>query len=206
MLKLLIVDDHYLLLEGLSNLLRDQPSVDIIGFAINGENCIQFLRQQKVDIVLLDISLPDMNGIELCKKIKSSHPDIQVIALTAFTQGSIVRKMIDNGASGYLAKTATKSEIMKALKMALAGRVYLCNEAKTSLRNELQNETQKQSLTRREMEVLRLIVDGNTNLQISKNLNISIDTVDSHRKNLHTKLNVTNAAQLVRYAIENKLI
>ena len=206
MLKILIVDDHFILIEGLYTLLKNQQGIDVIGYAINGENCIHILRQQNVDIVLLDINLPDINGIELCKEIKSLFPNLLVIALTAFTQGSFVRKMIDNGASGYLAKTATKAEIMKALKMAVSGQIYLCEEAKHSLRNELKNESQKHSLTRRELEVLRLVADGSTNMQISKQLNISIDTVDSHRKNLHTKLNVTNAAQLVRYAIENKIV
>ena len=153
----------------------------------------------------MDISLPDMIGIDLCKIISDKYPTIKIIALSTFTEGTYVRKMIESGAKGYLLKNASKYEIIKAITTVFSGEDYLTFEAKKALKyeNELQNKLPK--LTKREKEVLLLISQGLTNSQISEKLFISIDTVDSHRKNLYSKMNVNNTATLLKFAIENNM-
>lgn len=129
-----------------------------------------------------------------------------VLALTSFNQGTYVRKMIESGASGYLLKNAGKQEIIEAIKMVAGGKTYLTFDAGQALKSDTQKQNTIPPLTKREKEVLINIAEGLTNNQISEKLFISIDTVDSHRKNLHTKLNVKNTAMLIRFAVENNLV
>ena len=205
-IKVFIVDDHQLVIEGIKSLLNDDENIEIIGSATNAERCVQFFLHQTADVVLMDISLPDMIGIDLCKIISEKNHSIKIIALSTFTEGTYVRKMIESGAKGYLLKNASKYEIIKAITTVFNGENYLTFEAEKALKyeNELQNKLPK--LTKREKEVLLLISQGYTNNQISEKLFISIDTVDSHRKNLYSKMNVNNTATLLKFASENNLI
>jgi DNA-binding NarL/FixJ family response regulator len=154
----------------------------------------------------MDISLPDINGIDLCKTIKKKYPGVIVLALSTFNQGTYIRKMMENGASGYLLKNSGKKEIIDALKTVYSGKAYLSFDAGKALLSDNEEQNNLPALTKREKEVLTFIAEGLTNLQIAEKLFISIDTVDSHRKNLHTKLNVKNTAMLIRFAVENKLV
>ena len=201
--KVLIVDDHQMVIEGLKSLLQNEESVIVAGCANTAEKCLQFLKMNSSDIILMDIGLPDMSGIELCEIIKQKHPLVKIIALSTHNQGTYVRKMMENGADGYLLKNVDKHEILKAIETICQDKKYLTFEAEQALRyeNELQNKLPK--LTKREKEVLILIAEGLTNPQICEKLFISVDTVDSHRKNLHTKLNVKNTAMLIKFASEN---
>ena len=205
-IKVFIVDDHQIVIEGIKSLLLDENCIDLVGCANTAQNCLQFFKIKTADVILMDINLPDTSGIELCNTITKNYLDTKVIALSTHNQGTYVRKMMENGASGYLLKNADKHEILKAITTVNEGKNYLTFEAERALRyeNELQNKLPK--LTKREKEVLILIAEGLTNLQISEKLFISIDTVDSHRKNLHTKLNVKNTAMLIRFATENGLL
>ena len=205
-IKVFIVDDHQLVIEGIKSLLNDDENIEIIGSATNAKRCVQFFLHQTADVVLMDISLPDMIGIDLCKIISEKNHSIKIIALSTFTEGTYVRKMIESGAKGYLLKNASKYEIIKAITTVFNGENYLTFEAEKALKyeNELQNKLPK--LTKREKEVLLLISQGYTNNQISEKLFISIDTVDSHRKNLYSKMNVNNTATLLKFASENNLI
>jgi DNA-binding NarL/FixJ family response regulator len=205
-IKVFIVDDHQIVIEGIKSLLLDENCIDLVGCANTAQNCLQFFKIKTADVILMDINLPDTSGIELCAAITKCYPDIKVIALSTHNQGTYVRKMMENGANGYLLKNADKHEILKAITTVNEGKNYLTFEAERALRyeNELQNKLPK--LTKREKEVLILVAEGLTNLQISEKLFISIDTVDSHRKNLHTKLNVKNTAMLIRFATENGLL
>jgi DNA-binding NarL/FixJ family response regulator len=205
-IKVFIVDDHQIVIEGIKSLLLDENCIDLVGCANTAQNCLQFFKIKTADVILMDINLPDTSGIELCNTITKNYLDTKVIALSTHNQGTYVRKMIENGANGYLLKNADKHEILKAITTVNQGKNYLTFEAERALRyeNELQNKLPK--LTKREKEVLILIAEGLTNLQISEKLFISIDTVDSHRKNLHTKLNVKNTAMLIRFATENGLL
>jgi len=205
-ISVFIVDDHQVVIEGIKALLLDEDCIELVGSANTAERCLQFLATQTANIILMDIGLPDISGIDLCKQVLDKHPSIKIIVLSTHNQGTYVRKMMESGASGYLLKNANKYEILKAITIVSSGDNYLTFEAERALKyeNELQNQLPK--LTKREKEVLINIAEGFTNAQISEKLFISIDTVDSHRKNLYTKLNVKNTAMLIRYAIENNLL
>jgi DNA-binding NarL/FixJ family response regulator len=206
MIKVYIVDDHSVVVEGIYALLQAEQEIEMCGYAHNANNCLQYFLVSSADVVLMDISLPDMNGVELCKLLKQKYPRLMVLALSTFNQGTYIRKMMENGASGYLLKNAGKKEIIEAIKLVAAGKTYFSFDAGQTLKSDTQRISTIPPLTKREKEILGHIVEGLTNPQIAEKLFISIDTVDSHRKNLHFKLNVNNTAQLVRFAVENSLI
>jgi DNA-binding NarL/FixJ family response regulator len=206
MIKVYLVDDHSVVIEGIYSLLQHEKEIVVTGHASNADNCLQYFITKTTDIILMDFSLPDMSGVDLCKAIKKNYPGILVIALSTFNQGTYIRKMMESGASGYLLKNAGKQEITDAIKTVYGGKTYLSFEASKALSAESKFQTTIPSLTKREKEVLLQIAEGLTNFQIAEKLFISVDTVDSHRKNLHTKLNVTNTAMLVRTAIDNHLL
>jgi DNA-binding NarL/FixJ family response regulator len=206
MTKIYIVDDHHVVIEGILALLQTENDFEIAGYAVNGANCLQYFTNHTADVILMDISLPDMNGIDLCKQIKKLYPGVMVLALSTFNQGSYVRKMMESGASGYLLKNAGRKEIIDAIKLVIKGKTYLSFEAGQSLKTGSEQDNQIPPLTKREKEVLACIGEGLTNGQIAGKLFISVDTVDTHRKNLHAKLNVKNTAMLIRFAVENNLL
>lgn len=203
MKKILIVDDHPVVAEGLRKLISDSKSAEVIGIAGSGKACIDFLRWEKPDLIFLDINLPDINGIELCKEIKKTNPAIKILALTTFNEKSIISKMINNGADGYLLKNSDAEDIIESINEVSLGNRYIAVEVESILNKKDSSEI---ILTKREREVLNLISDGLTNNEIAEKLFISPLTVDSHRKNLITKLEVRNTASLIKKAIENKLI
>lgn len=205
-IKVFIVDDHQMIIEGIKSLLLGEDCIELIGSANTSKNCLQFFRMKTANIILMDINLPDISGIDLCKIIKKEYPDVKIIALSTHNQGTYVRKMLESGANGYLLKNADKCEIIKAIVTVCKGNNYLTFEAEKSLRYETELQKKLPKLTKREKEVLILIAEGLTNIQISEKLFISIDTVDSHRKNLYTKLNVKNTAMLIRFATENDFL
>lgn len=204
-IRVYIVDDHLLVQEGIKALLQNEETLKFVGSADTAEKCLSFFCEQMADVILMDISLPKMDGIELCSILSSKFPDLKILALSTHNQGTYIRKMIENGAVGYLFKNANKGEIVKAITTVSRGEKYLTQDAETSLRNEKLLQSQIPKLTKREKEVLQLVVGGFTNNEIADKLFISGDTVDSHRKNLHTKLNVRNTAQLIKSALDNDL-
>jgi DNA-binding NarL/FixJ family response regulator len=206
MIKVYIVDDHSVVIEGIKSVLQNDDSIEVVGFATTSEKCLQFFEMHTAHVILMDISLPDIDGIELCKLITQKHTQIKVLGLSTFEQGTYIRKMMENGANGYLLKNSGKQEIIEAIKTVYSGGIYLCFEAGRALKQANEEQNKFPSLTKREKEVLLKISEGFTNLQISEMLFISIDTVDSHRKNLHTKLNVKNTAMLIKFAIENNML
>jgi DNA-binding NarL/FixJ family response regulator len=206
MIAVFIVDDHQLVIEGISSLLEKEPTIKLSGHAVTANDCLEFFKTKTTDVILMDISLPDRSGIELCKEIKTKYPGIQVIALSTFAQGSYITQMIENGASGYLLKNADKHEIIEAIETVEKGKTYFSFEAGKIYKSTLEKQSDLPIISKREKEVLQLVADGLTNSEISKQLFISIDTVDTHRKNLYTKLQVKNTAQLIRKALENNYI
>jgi len=206
MIKVFIVEDHMVVVEGIRSLLENERDLEVIGYAETGASCIQFFQTNTADVILMDISLPDMSGINLCKMIRENYPGIMVLALSTFNQGTYVSKMMESGASGYLLKNAGRHEIIQALHDVVKGKTYLSFEAGQALKSALLSGPQQPLLTKREKEILLLITEGLTNIQIGEKLFISIDTVESHRKNLYSKLGVKNTAMLMRYAIENDLM
>lgn len=201
--RIFIVDDHYMVIEGLRSLLQNEKDIEWTGHAMNAASCLAFLKKQQPDVILMDINLPDKNGIDLCKEVKEMYPSIFIIGLSTFNQQSFIQKMIDNGASGYVLKNATREELKKAIETVIHAKMYLSKDASQALRNEKATDI---VLTRREKEVLELIADGMTNAEIAQKLFISIATVDTHRTNLLTKLDAKNAASLVRIASQLRLI
>ena len=205
-IKLFIVDDHQMLIEGIKSLLQDQTTIEIIGSANSAELCKQYFITQTADVILMDINLPDSSGIDLTAYLLKKYPKLKIIALSTFTQGTYVRKMMENGAKGYLLKNASKFEILKAIETVHLGNTYLTHEAHEALKYEINLQKKLPKITKREKEVLILIVEGLTNNQIADKLFISIDTVDSHRKNLYSKLNVNNTAMLIGFVNDHQFL
>lgn len=205
-IKLFIVDDHQMLIEGLKSLLKDVAHLEIVGTANTAALCSQFLNTHTVDVILMDINLPDTSGIDLTAILLEKYPKLKIIALSTFTQGTYVRKMMENGAKGYLLKNATKFEILKAIETVNSGLNYLTHQAQEALKYEISLLNKLPKITKREKDVLVLIVEGLTNHQIAEKLFISIDTVDSHRKNLYAKLNVNNTAMLIGFVNDHKFL
>ena len=202
-----IVDDHPMVVEGLKTLLSQLKNINVSGAAANAFDTIPFLRKNAVDLVLLDINLPDINGIDLCKKIKKDFPDIRVLGISTFSERSYISRMIANGASGYLIKSASAEEIAEAIQAVMDGKFYMSLAMEHVLQaSAIAPAGLLPALTKREEEVLRLIAEGLTNNQIAEKLFISPLTVDSHRKNLLTKLKVNNTASLIRLAAEHRLL
>ncbi|HQV54674.1 MAG TPA: response regulator transcription factor [Chitinophagaceae bacterium] len=203
-IKVFIVDDHYMVIEGIRSLLQNEKGVDWAGHATNASSCLAFLQQQQPDVILMDINLPDKSGIDLCKEVKERYPSVFIIGLSTFNQQSFIQKMIDNGASGYVLKNATQAELMEAIEIVASGKNFLSNEAALSLRSKDNNDAPV--ITRREKEVLELIAEGMTNNEVAQKLFISPSTVDTHRKNLLVKFDAKNTASLIRLAAQHQLI
>lgn len=203
-IKVFIVDDHYMVIEGIRSLLQNETTIEWTGHASNAASCVAFLLRQQPDIILMDINLPDKSGIDLCKEVLSMYPAVFVIGLSTFNQQSFIQKMMNNGASGYVLKNATKEELMEAIHAVAKGKTYLSEEAAQSLRKN--NAGEIPILTRREKEVLVLIAGGMTNSEVAQKLFISVTTVDTHRKNLLAKFNSRNIASLIKSAMEMQLI
>jgi DNA-binding NarL/FixJ family response regulator len=206
MIKVFIVEDHALVIEGIQVLLQNEKDITVIGTSGTASSCLGYFAHEAADVVLLDINLPDMNGVELCKIIKADYKETMVLALSTFNQGIYMNKIMENGGSGYLLKNVTKQELVDAIKTVNKGGVYFSFEAGKIYKTSQEKNSRLPVLTKREKEILKLIAEGLSNMQISQQLFVSIDTVDTHRKNLYTKLNIKNTASLIRYAIENGII
>jgi DNA-binding NarL/FixJ family response regulator len=203
MTRVFIVDDHPMVIEGIRSMLLDLPPIEVAGHAMNAASCLGFFVKNSADVVLLDINLPDQNGMEVCKELIRRRPALKIIALTNFDQLTYLQSMKDAGAHGYLLKNSSLDEIEKAIQAVVAGGEYWLG--RDSVRESIKEHNQP-LLTRREIEVLKLIAEGLTNQEIADKLFVSASTVDSHRKNLISKLQVKNTAALVRTALENKII
>ncbi|HTG56163.1 MAG TPA: response regulator transcription factor [Niabella sp.] len=202
-INLFIVDDHYMIIEGIQSLLMQEKDIIWRGHATSAASCLAFLEKNQPDVILMDINLPDRTGIDLCKEVKALYPSIFIIGLSTFNQHSFISKMMDNGASGYILKNATRPELMEAIYTVIKGKLFFSNEAALALQ---QSPDVSIILTRREKEVLELIADGLTNNEIAAQLFISITTVDTHRKNLLSKFDSRNVASLVRKASQLNFI
>ncbi|MBL0153876.1 MAG: response regulator transcription factor [Chitinophagaceae bacterium] len=201
--KVFIVDDHYMVIEGIRSLLQNEKGIEWLGHATNAASCMSFLHNQVPDIILMDISMPDKSGIDLCKEVKEKYPSVFIIGLSTFNQQSFIQKMMENGASGYVLKNATQEEIMEAIATVAKGKTYLSDGVSQVLKK--QDDTGV-VLTRREKEVLELVAEGMTNIEIGAKLFISPSTVDTHRNNLLTKFEAKNTASLIRLAAQKHFI
>lgn len=210
MIKLLIADDHQVLIEGLVELLNGFDHIQVIQTVNNGQQVLDTLKDYDIDVILLDINMPIMNGLDACKKIKQKYPDIKVLALTTLDKGSFIQQMLKNGASGYLLKNTSQDELITAIETVYRGETFMNEQTNKILLNSLMNQKPNEAfiptLTRREKEVLDLIAKEMTTNEMSEALHISLNTVETHRRNLIQKFNVRNSVGLVREAMLKGII
>ncbi len=205
MIKVFIIDDHQLILEGIFALLKDETDMEWLGSAKTPEELNLFLLKKQPDVLLMDINLPQKSGLDLCVEIKNKYPAIKIIGLSTSDQASVIRKMIENGASGYLLKDALKNEIITAIQTVVKGKTYVSQSVEEVLKKKSDNDSLP-LLTKREKQVLELIAEGFTNPQIADKLFLDVTTINSHRKNMLTKYNLSNTAVLIKFAITHNLI
>lgn len=210
-IAVLLVDDHTLVREGIRNSLNGNDHIEIVGEAKNGKEALECLENQMVDVVIMDVSMPVMNGVEATRKIREAYPDINILILTMHNEEAQMYELLQSGALGYLLKSTSISELVEAIEVVAQGETYFTREVTRTMMSRLVKKkddsrvTKLSALTRREKEVLKLISEEFTNHEIADKLFISSRTVDTHRRNLIQKLQARNTAGLVRYAIRNKI-
>lgn len=205
-IKILIADDHQIVIDGLRSILKNNDQIDIMGEALDGKEALDILEKREVDIAVLDINMPHMNGIETTKIIKEKYPSVKILFLTMILTQEFVHQAIQIGADGYILKNRGKEELEAALIALANGDEYFGSEANKALRSGFKKKVQengKVKLTKREIQVLELIGKGYTSPQIAEQLFIAKSTVETHRRSLIEKTQVRNSKELVRYAIKN---
>ena len=210
-IRLVIIDDHQIVINGIKGVVNTTDDIELVGTGLNAEELLKFLESHNTDLILMDINLPGMDGIKLCKHVKNQYPEIKIIGLTTFSQASFIAEMLRNGADGYLFKNTSEEELLKALRTVHAGSQYLSNEVNQKLVQRAMSKSQSEKgfipkLTRRENEVLQLIIEENTNQEIAEKLFLSTSTIETHRMNLCAKLDARNTAGLVKNAIKFGLV
>jgi DNA-binding NarL/FixJ family response regulator len=205
MITVFIIDDHEMIIEGIQSLLSNETDIEWMGSAKRPDELMNLLRVRQPDILLMDINLPQRSGIDLCLEVREKYPAIRIIGLSTSFQPSVIRKMKENGASGYLLKDVTKKEIIAAFHEVCQGREYVSRSVSEVLRQSAPPEGLP-LLTKREKEILGLIAEGMTNQAIADKLFLSYATVETHRKHMLTKFGVKNTAALVKMAVINHLI
>jgi DNA-binding NarL/FixJ family response regulator len=202
----LIVEDHPIVSDSLTNLINSSK-LELKSHHVNSaHDGLAWLNGNKAEIILLDINLPDMSGIEFCRIAKSRYAGIKILAITSIEQRYVVDQMLAAGADGFILKSSDTSEILEAIEQIIGGKQYLSKSVADLLKGKLNTNSDLPVLTRREVEVLKLIADGLTNQEIAEKLFISSWTVDSHRKNLLLKFNAKNTAILVKTAVTSGII
>lgn len=214
MLKIAIADDHAMFVDGIESILRNEETIKLVDSCFDGKSVFTMLQKQKIDVILLDINLPDMSGIEVAKRLQVEFPEVKVIALSMYNDESIVSEMINNGAQGYILKNTGRAELIQAIETVASGMSYFSKDVTETIMGTLLKKPNPKKtpsflipdISKRELEVLNLIVKEYTTIEIAEKLFISVRTVESHRTSLTSKLNVRNSAGLVRAALELKLV
>lgn len=212
-IRILLADDHTILRAGLRMMLNAQPDMEVIGEAQDGRQAINTTMNLQPDIVLMDITMPDMNGIEATKQIKRVAPEVKVLVLTMHENDEYVFQALRAGASGYILKEAADTELITALHVLRSGQFYLSPSAQSVIVGDYlqrvhtgEEKDSYNNLTEREKEILKLVAEGYTNNQIAERLVISPKTVDTHRTHVMDKLNLHSRAELVKYAMRRGLL
>ncbi|MAT89819.1 MAG: DNA-binding response regulator [Flavobacteriaceae bacterium] len=210
MIEVFIVDDHKMVIEGMKLLLQNEPDITITGSALSGEEAVEKIPKHQPDVVLMDINMPDKNGIDTCKELLKELPDTKIVTLSMHKESSLIKLMLDQGAKGYVLKNAGKKELTDAIKKVHNGGVYLDDTVNEIVVNSVVNKKTMTSspfptLSRREKEVLNCILDEMTTQEIADTLHISFGTVETHRRNMLMKTGARNTAGLVRIALEYEL-
>ena len=212
-IRVLVAEDHAVVREGIRLILESQPDMEVIGEAADGREALEKTRELHPDVVLMDIGMPEMNGLEATRQIKRSLPETQILALTVHEQGDYLFRMLEAGASGYVLKGAPSSDLLAALRAASRGEVHLHPSLTTRLVGDYVRRLKRgeatdsyDRLTEREKDVLMLLAEGLTNQQIATRLVISASTVETHRIHIMEKLGLRNRTDLIKYAIRHGLI
>jgi two-component system, NarL family, response regulator LiaR len=205
-IRVLITDDHKVVRRGLRGFLELDPELEVVGEASNGEEAVELARSLEPDVVLMDLLMPVMDGIEATRQIRRELPEVEVVALTSVLEDASVTGAIKAGAIGYLLKTTDADELCEAIKAAAAGQVQLAPEAAARLMHEVRAPDSPEALTERETEVLELIARGKTNTQIARELFVGEATVKSHVHSILSKLNVNSRTQAALYAVRVGLV
>ncbi len=204
--KVLLVDDHKIVREGLRALLEEESDIEVVGEAGDGREAIDLVSERRPEVVVMDISMPGMDGVEATRRIRKMNPRVKVVALSIHAEKQFVAGMLRAGASGYLVKTEAAGDLVEAIRTVLAGGQYVSPQlVDPNVENYMQqliDEGEQPILTPREREVLRLIAEGKTNRQIADELYVSEKTVGNHRQHIMDKLDLHNTADLTRYAIK----
>ena len=200
--KVFIVDDHFLISQGISSLLTDEPDFEISGVSNKPTEVLAMLEKKPADILLTDISMPVMSGIELTGLVLKKYPHMRVLALSMFNDPKVIKEMIDAGIRGYVLKDTSREELVLALNTIASGEKYFSEV----VQQELEKEDTAVRLTTREMEIIKLIASEHSSRQIAEKLYISERTVESHRSNILRKTAAGNTAGLIQYAYQNKII
>lgn len=212
MLRLLIADDHSMFADGIESILATESDIEVVGKCPDGNSVFNFLKKESIDLILLDINLPDISGIEVSKRLSVSYPDIKILAVSMFNEESFVTEILQHGALGYILKNTGKTELLKAIRTVNNGQSYFSQEVTQTIMGSLmknKNASKKKTklkISRREKEVLQLIMQEFTNQEIADKLFVSIKTVESHRGSLLSKLNARNTAGLVRITMEEGIL
>ncbi len=213
--EIFLVDDHQLVRDGIKALLAGIADIRIIGEANNGNELLEAIKSQQPDIILMDISLPDISGIDLTRMLSQSHPDIRVLILSMYTNEDFVFNAMKAGARGYLPKNTSRQELLDAIYAIQDGHEFFSDSiSKVILKRFLRQATQPdtdsdesaQPLTNREQEILKLFAEGYNNKEISIRLDISIRTVESHKNHIVKKLGLKSTVEMVKFAIKNKIV
>lgn len=205
-LSVVIVEDHAIIIEGLSRIITEASEFDLLGVFTNAEDALAFLQHNNTDIILLDIGLPGMSGIEMCKQVKQHNKKVKIIALTNHTERSVINDMLTNGADGYLLKNTSKDDLLHTIMEVMDNKFVLQSELQKVLFNSEHTTNALTRLTAREKEILILVSKGATTANIAAQLFISAQTVETHRRNLMQKFEVGNAAALIKKAMEQGFI
>jgi DNA-binding NarL/FixJ family response regulator len=209
-IRVLLADDHRVLRDALRTMLEKEPDIEVVGEAGDGRATLQLASELQPEVVVLDIAMPDLNGIEAAARLKARHPGIKVVALSAYSDKRFVLEMLKAGASGYVIKAAAGTELLRAIRAVAKGLSYLCPEAASAAITDIATDRSRPSgsairLGHREREVLQLIAEGERSPAIAARLNISVATVEAHRRNIMRKLDLHSVAELTKYAIREGL-
>ena len=206
-IQVMLVDDHNVVRSGLATFLRAYDDLELVGEAKNGLEAVQRCHQKKPDVILMDLMMPEMDGIAATRAILADYPDIKIIAMTSFEEEELVQGVLSAGAMGYLLKNVTADDLAKAIRDAVSGRSTLSPEAAKALIQATRPTKQPSfDLTEREREVLNLVVQGHSNQQIADALVISVATVKAHISSILSKLQVSSRSEAIAYAIKHKIV
>jgi DNA-binding NarL/FixJ family response regulator len=213
-IRVLLVDDHKIVRDGIKVLLQDEADIEVVGEAVNGKHALEVLNEITPDLLIIDINMPVMNGIECVHEVVKNYPGVKILALTMLNEQEHIKNMIAAGAGGYILKNSGKEELIDAIKTVTSGQNYFSDEVKNIIMMNIVKrktagskiEGEPIPLTNREKDVLKYIVQEFTNQEIAEKLFISVRTVDAHRRNLLEKTGARNTAGLVKFALENNII